>query len=522
MAFRQSDVRSKTIAFALCVLSCLLIAAPLTLADVKLPAVIGDNMVLQRHQRVPIWGMADPGERVTVTFAGQRVTAVARPDGRWILRLTALAAGGPHEMTVAGKNTIELQNILVGEVWACSGQSNMQMSVRASNNAEEEIAAADYPEMRLFTVPRVPSSERTTEIEAQWVVCTPETIPNFTAVGYFFGREVHKTLNVPVGLINTSWGGTPAESWTTRPTIETDPEFRPIADRWTQAEQNYPEQKKKHEEALAKWKEEADKAKAEGKQPPRQPWPPLFERKQYEPGSLFNGMVFPLIPYAIKGAIWYQGESNAGRAYQYRALFPAMIRDWRQEWGQGAFPFLFVQLANFLAREAEPTDSAWAELREAQSMTLDLVKTGQAVIIDIGDEKDIHPKNKQDVGLRLALNALAMAYGQDIVYSGPVYREMATQGSKIRLAFDCVGGGLVAQGGELKGFALAGEDQKFVWAEAVIEGDTVVVHSDRVPQPAAVRYAWANNPECNLYNQEGLSASPFRTDAWPGVTEGKR
>jgi len=522
LASRQSDTRSKTVPFALCMLTGLLIAAPLTFADVKLPAVIGDNMVLQRHQRVPIWGTADPGERVTVTFAGQQVSAAADRDGHWLVRLNSLAAGGPREMTVAGKNTVELQNILVGEVWACSGQSNMQWSVRASNNAEEEVAAADYPEMRLFTVPRVPSSKPTTDIEAQWVVCTPETVPNFTAVGYFFGREVHKTLNVPVGLINTSWGGTPAESWTTRPTLETDPEFRPIVDRWIQAEQSYPEQKEKHEEALAKWKEEADKAKAEGKQPPRQPGPPLFEVKQYEPGSLYNGMIFPLIPYAIKGAIWYQGESNAGRAYQYRELFPAMIRDWRREWGQGAFPFLFVQLANFMAREAEPADSAWAELREAQCMTLDLVNAGQAVIIDIGEEKDIHPKNKQDVGRRLALNALAMAYGQEIVYSGPVYRSMAVESSKIRLAFDHVGGGLVAQGGKLQGFAIAGEDRKFVWAEATIDGDTVVVHSDQVPRPVAVRYAWANNPQCNLYNQEELPASPFRTDAWPGVTEGKR
>lgn len=501
---------------------CLLAAAPLAVADVELPAVIGDNMVLQRHQRVPIWGTADPGEEVTVTFAGQRVSTTTNRDGHWILRLTALAAGGPHEMTIAGNNTIRLRNILVGEVWACSGQSNMQWSVRASNNAQEEIAAADYPMIRLLTVPRVPASEPVADIEAEWVVCGPETVPNFSAVGYFFGRDIHKELGVPVGLINTSWGGTPAESWTTRSTLEEYPDFAPILDRWNQARDNYPEQKKKHEEALAKWKEEAEKAKAEGKQPPRQPGPPLFERKQYEPSSLFNGMIAPLIPYAIKGAIWYQGESNAGRAYQYRELFSAMIRDWRREWGQGAFPFLFVQLANFRAREPEPGESDWAELREAQSMALKLPKAGQAVIIDIGEAEDIHPKNKQDVGYRLALNALAIAYGRDIVYSGPVYRSMDTDGDTIRLHFDHVGGGLVAKGGgPLKGFAIAGEDRKFVWADAVIDGDTVVVRSDQVARPVAVRYAWANNPECNLYNKDGLPASPFRTDSWPGVTEGK-
>lgn len=501
---------------------CLLAAAALAVADVELPAVIGDNMVLQRHQRVPIWGTADPGEKVTVTFAGQQVTTTAKPDGRWMLRLTALAAGGPYEMTVAGKNTTALQNVLVGEVWACSGQSNMAFSVRASNNAEEEIAAANYPQIRLLTVPRVPASEPVSDIEAEWVVCSPETVPNFSAVGYFFGRDIHKELGVPVGLINTSWGGTPAESWTTRPTLKEDPDFVPIIDRWNQARENYPEQKKKHEEALAKWKEDVEKAKAEGKQPPRQPYPPLFERKQYEPSSLYNGMIAPLIPYAIRGAIWYQGESNAGRAHQYRKLFSAMIRDWRLQWGQGAFPFLFVQLANFRAREPEPGDSAWAELREAQSMALKLPRAGQAVIIDIGDADDIHPKNKQDVGRRLALNALAIAYGRDIVYSGPTYSFMEKEDGRIRLHFDHVGGGLTAKGGgPLKGFAIAGPDRKFAWADAVIDGDTVVAGSDQVPQPVAVRYGWANNPECNLYNREGLPASPFRTDGWPGITEGK-
>ena len=301
--------------------------------------------------------------------------------------------------------------------------------------------------------------------------------------------------------------------------LESDPDFAPILKRYDDAVSRYPQARKEYEQKLAEWKQAVEKAKAEGTNPPRRPGAPFGPGSPYEPAGLYNAMIAPLIPYGIQGAIWYQGESNAGRAYQYRKLFPDMIKNWRQDWGEGQFPFLFVQLANFMKTRPEPGDSAWAELREAQLMTLSLPNTGMAVIIDIGEADDIHPKNKQDVGKRLALWALAKTYGKDIVYSGPIYKSMKVDDGKIILSFDHVGGGLIAKGDEqLKGFAIAGADRKFVWADAKIEGDTVVVSSENVSEPVAVRYAWADNPVCNLYNKEDLPASPFRTDDWPGVT----
>ena len=492
-------------------------------ATVRLPAVFSDHMVLQQGMDVPVWGWADSPGKVTVTLCGQTATALAGPDGRWRTTIKPPEAGGPYEMTVAGQNTITVKDILVGEVWICSGQSNMQMSVKGSANAEQEIAAATYPKIRLLTVPRVTGTEPQTDCQASWAACSPETVPAFSAVAYFFGRELHKARNVPIGLINTSWGGTPSEAWTSSRTVDAVPEFKPIVERFEQSAANYAKQvedwEKTKDDRLAKWKAAADKAKADGKRAPRRPGPPGDPTKSpHRPTSLYNGMIAPLVPYGTAGAIWYQGESNAGRAYQYRTIFPAMITDWRKHWGQGDFTFLFVQLANFMARGTEPEQSAWAELREAQSMTLALPKTGQAVIIDIGDAKDIHPKNKQDVGKRLALAARAIAYAEKIVYSGPAYDAMKVESGKIRLTFKHTGGGLVAKGGTLKGFAVAGADKTFVWADAEIDGQTVVVSSKDVAKPVAVRYAWANNPECNLYNQEGLPASPFRTDTWPGAT----
>ncbi len=456
-------------------------------AEVKPHQLFCDNMVIQQGIPVPVWGTAEPGEDVAVSIAGQRKTAKAGSDGRWMVRLDPLKAGGPHEMTVG---PVTIRNVLVGEVWICSGQSNMEMSVRSSANAQAEIAAADYPKIRLFTVPRRPADSPQKEVAGSWKECGPETVPGFSAVAYFFGRELHKALNAPVGLIHTSWGGTAAELWTSRRVLEADGGLKSLFEA--------------HQRRLKNYEEAARKAQAEGKQAPRKPGP--------GPAQLYNGMIAPLIPYAIAGAIWYQGESNAGRAAQYRKLFPAMIRNWREDWGQGDFPFLFVQLANYMARKQEPSESRWAELREAQLDTLSVPKTGMAVIIDVGDAKDIHPKNKQDVGRRLALAARRVAYGEDIVYSGPLYDSMKVEGSKARISFKHVGGGLVARGEKLVGFSIAGGDKAFVWAEARIEGDTVVVWSDRVEKPAAVRYAWADNPECNLYNKEGLPASPFRTD----------
>ena len=511
----------------LCMLLLILVTGlcPIARADVKLPAIIGDNMVLQRAIDVPIWGWADPGEKVTVTLGEQSKSATACDKGKWMVRLDSMKEGGPTTMTVAGKNTITLQNILIGEVWVCSGQSNMGMTVNRCNDAEEEIASANYPEIRLFSVPLLGTQVPQYDCKGKWVVCSPETIPNFTAAGYFFGWEVYKNIKMPVGLINTSWGGSSCEAWVRRDLLEADPAYAELLASFAKRCATYdPEAAKaNYEKQKARWKEAVAKAKAEGKPVPRAPRAPRDPRTgQHRPANLYNGMILPILPYAIRGAIWYQGESNAGRAYQYRDLFPKMINNWRKDWGQGDFPFYFVQLANFMAVKPEPTESAWAELREAQTMTLSYPNTGQAVIIDIGEADDIHPKNKQDVGKRLALWALVKDYGRELVYSGPMYKCMKKDGSEIALSFDHVGGGLVAKGGEpLKGFAIAGEDKKFVWADAKIEGDKVVVSSPDVADPVAVRYAWADNPICNLYNKEDLPACPFRTDEWPGVTAPK-
>jgi len=484
-------------------------------ADIRLPAIIGDNMVLQCNEEVAIWGWADPGEKVGVSVSWHRMkwAVTADGDGRWRFGMAVPEAGGPYQITLTGKNTITLKNILVGEVWVGSGQSNMEWSVREAEKAKEEIANAAYPKIRLFTVERKVADAPQEDCAGSWAECSPETVPDFSAVAYFFGRELHKQLNVPVGLIHTSWGATPAEAWTSRPMLEDNPNFEPILKRYEGFLSPAGNLRKQYEERLELWKE----AIKRGKNPPRRPKAP-FGLGYRSPSSLYNAMIAPLIPYAIRGAIWYQGEANVRRAYQYRELFPAMIQSWRHNWGRGDFPFLFVQLANFMAQKPEPGDSAWAELREAQLMTLGLPNTGMAAIIDIGEANDVHPKNKQDVGKRLALWALANTYGKKIVYCGPLYKSMERKGKNVVLHFNHIGGGLVAQGDDLKGFAIAGQDRKFVWANARIEGDTVVVSSNEVSQPVAVRYAWADNPLCNLYNKAGLPASPFRTDTWPGVT----
>ncbi len=501
----------------------ILVAAAVASADVRLPAVIGSNMVLQQGKPATIWGWAEPGEKinVSVSWLDMKWAVAADDQGNWSFQMAVPKVGGPYTMTLAGKNVVELKNVLVGEVWVCSGQSNMQMSVRSSNDADREIAAADYPNIRLFSVKRTVAAEPQKDCEGQWSACTAETIPDFSAVAYFFGRYLHKELNIPIGLIHTSWGGTPAEAWTSDEYMKSDADFEPILKRHNDAVAAYPEAMRQYKEKLAQWQQDVEKAKAEGKNPPNRPGEPYGPGNPHNPSGLYNAMIAPLVPFSIQGAIWYQGESNAGRAYQYRKLFPAMIRSWRDSWGQGEFPFLFVQLANFMAVKDQPGDSAWAELREAQTMTLAMKNTGMAVIIDIGEANDIHPKNKQDVGARLALWALANTYGRGVVHSGPLYKSHRVDGNKVILSFDHVGGGLLAKDGEpLKGFAVAGPDKKFVWAEAKIEGETVVVGSDQVAEPVAVRYAWADNPVCNFYNKEMLPASPFRTDEWPGVTAG--
>src|SRR5262245_28405004 len=477
-------------------------------ADVKLPAILSDGMVLQQGIHVPVWGWADEGESVTIEFQGQKFTTTAK-DGKWIVRLKPLKAGGPFTLTVSGKNRIELKNVLVGEVWICGGQSNMQWRLNQTDNAEPEIASAKYPMIRLFSVPRVEVDAPVTDVKAGWKECSPETAATFSAVGYYFGRDLHKARNVPIGLINNAVGGSPAESWMSAGVLTGDAEYK-------QFPADYPKRMERYEEAMAKYKEDAEKAKAENKPAPRAPGKPWM------PSGLYNGMLAPLAPYAIKGAIWYQGESNATRAYQYRRLFPTMIRDWRALWGQGDFPFMFVQLAAFGPNLQKIGESDWAELREAQLMTLSASpKTGMALAIDVGTYDDIHPRNKQPVGARLALAARAVAYGEKIVHSGPVYQSMKVEVDKVVLSFKQAGGGLEARGGELKGFIIAGEDKVWREAKAEIKGDRVIVSSPEVTKPVAVRYAWAKFPTCNLYNKEGLPATPFRTDDWPGVTQSK-
>jgi sialate O-acetylesterase len=382
--------------------------------------------------------------------------------------------------------------------------------------------ANNYPQIRQFLVGRKVIYTPMYNCSGKWQVCSAQTAGNFTAVGYFFGRELNKQLNAPVGLVHTSWGGTPAESWMSKEYLEKEPNFQPILKRFEEASVNYPALKDKYRSDMQKYNSIVPQLKAEGKPLPPKPEEPIGPNHPYSPTGLYNGMIVPILPYGIRGAIWYQGESNAWRAYQYRTLFPAMIKNWRDAWRQGDFPFLFVQLANYQAANPEPGESDWAELREAQLMTLSMPNTGMAVIIDVGEANDIHPKNKQDVGKRLALWALAKTYGKNIVYSGPIYKSMKVDGNKAVLTFDNVGTGLMAKGDSLKGFAIAGADKKFVWADAKIEGDTIVVSSDKVAAPASVRYAWAINPVCSLYNKEGLPATPFRTDTWSGITFGRR
>jgi sialate O-acetylesterase len=499
-------------------------AAP-ALADVRLPALFTDHMVLQQGQKNRVWGSADPGEDVIVTIAGQRQTAKANDKGKWQVTLDALPVGGPHTLAITGKNKLAVEDVLVGEVWICSGQSNMQWAVSQANDGDLEAKTANFPQIRLISVPQVGTQEPQDDFQGKWELCTPETAKDFSAVGYFFGRQLHQTLNVPIGLIDDAWGGSACEAWIRRDLLEKDEKYSKLMADWVQRERSYDPEKAKaaNDKQQADFREAAAKAKAEGKpvpQPPRAAPNPLTPN--HRPGNIYNGVLKPTIGYGIRGAIWYQGESNAGRAYQYRDLFPLMIQSWRDEWQQGDFPFYWVQLADFLAQKKEPADSSWAELREAQTMTMKrLPNTGEAVIIDLGEGRDIHPRNKQDVAKRLARWALARDYGlSNIEYHSPQYKSMEKQGSKIVLSFDHVGAGLYTfDTTNPVGFAIAGSDKTFVWADAKLAGnDKIEVTSDKVADPVAVRYAWADNPVCNVYSRAGLPLTPFRTDDWPGIT----
>lgn len=636
-----------------------LLLAILTFASqaiVKPARIFSPNMVLQKGIENTIWGWANKSEAVSISLNGKTVKTKADKDGKWVAKLPKMEYGGPYTLTIKGENTIVLDNVMIGEVWVCSGQSNMEFAVRRGKNAEEEIAAANYPNIRLFTVQKKISKAPVADLDkGEWTVCTPSAIRDFSAVAYFFGREIHQKLNVAVGLINDSWGGTVAETWTSSETIKNDPDLKAKLEELRQFDFDKRETVIKEKvNALLGTPPTKDNGLQLGYEKERfddTGWktiesPGYWElqgyigldgiawmrksfkltREQAESGALlslakiddtdvcwvngnevgksmsvgderlykvpasvlkegnnvialkvtdtggdggifgnpedvcvitgdskisltgswkikfteifafnlnlgpndfptllFNGMINPIVPFGIRGAIWYQGEANAYRAKQYQRIFPNLITDWRARWNQGDFPFYWVQLANYMNPANQPSESTWAELREAQSMTLKLPNTGMASAIDIGDTKDIHPKNKQDVGKRLALNALKLTYGKELVCTGPTFQNMKTDGSKVIVTFSNTGSGLKVNNkyGYINGFAVAGNDRKFHWAKAIqLDKTSVAIYSEEVKNPVAVRYGWADNPDdLNLYNSESLPANPFRTDTWPGITQ---
>ena len=636
--------------------------------------MFSDNMVLQQQTDAPIWGESKPGKKVEIvtSWNGEKYTAEADSLGKWNVKVKTPAAGGPYSIIISDGKPVMLKNVMIGEVWLCSGQSNMEMQVegwgKVMNYEQEKVEADNYPNIRFLLIKQSTAAQPVDSISAAdggWQVCSAQSVANFSAAAYFFGRDLHKYRNVPVGLIDTSWGGTCIETWTSKEALSAVPDLHERLKVLDGLPVTSAGRQQRFEDELAQWGRQTEKADegfsdsvpvwaspdfddsgwekmnipgwmqeqglknfngvawfrktidipskwngkeltlslgqvddndftyfngvlighSEGWLAPRtykipkklvkkgkavitvrvidtggtggiggkeeqlfirrsesdaislagkwryraslnvKDFPPLPVNTANDPNIptfLFNAMLHPLIPYAIKGAIWYQGEANAAQAYLYRELLPLMITDWRNRWGYD-FPFYTVQLANFMARQENPSESAWAELREAQALSLHLANTGLAVAVDIGDANDIHPKNKQEVGRRLALAARAQTYGEDIPYSGPLYKNYRVEGNKIRISFEHADGGLKAKGdGKLEGFAIAGPDHRFHWADAVIEGNTVVVSSPEVDYPVAVRYAWADNPACNLYNAAGLPASPFRTDDWKGVTRGEK
>lgn len=529
-------------------------------ASVRMPAIFGSHMVLQEDATLPVWGWANAGEKVTVQFRDQKQSTVAAADGAWRVELKPVTPDEqPGTLTVAGdKDSLTFTDVLVGDVWVASGQSNMEFGIQTDSRGADAIATATDSAIRFFFVPWATALSPQPDIRpgnppsplnGKWLVCSPEIMKTnwgwhgCTAVGYYFIRDIRALTHHPVALIATYKGGTPAQAWTSVGGLEQEPALahyvtnhQALVDNLDKAKAAYQKAQADFQLRLKEWRAKVQEATNAGKALPAgtEPRAPLGpDGGPGAPANLFNAMVSPLVPYAIKGVIWYQGEGNANNfdeAAEYRTLFPAMIRDWRQQWHQGDFPFLFVQLPNMNHRVAVPSEGRWPWVRDAQLRTLELPKTGMAVTIDVGDADNLHPTDKLYVGKRLALAARHVAYGQDLVYSGPLYDSMKVEGGKIRISFTQLGKGLTigvppantngfvaSPASELKGFALAGSDQKFVWAQAVINGDTVVVSSDKVADPVAVRYDWQQNPPGNLYNREGLPASPFRTDSWPPV-----
>jgi sialate O-acetylesterase len=535
-------------------------------ADVKLPAIFGDHMVLQQDGKIPVWGTAASGENVKVTVGTSEGQATADADGHWRVDLPALPTNATGlTMTVAGKNTVTFQDVLVGEVWLASGQSNMELHLGELKgrpnvvNMDDIIAQAANPQIRLFVVDHQPGIIPKTDVQGTWKVCTPESASAFSAVGYFFGKDLQDALKRPVGLIGSYWGGTPIQTWTSYDALKADKLTATQTDGLEKRKSDFPKdaaaqtalladyhakvddwQKNidaPYQDVIRKWQKDVETAKAAGQPEPPRPnesanRPQSPDGEGGEPTTLFNGMINPLIPYAIKGAIWYQGESNAGGwGDGYDTMLASMITDWRTRWNEGDFTFLIVQIANIDNRYPMPTDSGWAGVRGGEAkVSQTLPKTGLATAVDLGEAHNIHPVDKFDVGKRLAAEAERIAYGQNIVSSGPVFSGMTVEGNKARIKFKDIGSGLVIGKSprdpkdfplpsttEIVGFAIAGDDKKWSWAKAVINGNDVVVSSDQVPNPTAVRYGWAQNPEINLYNKDGYPAIPFRTDDWPFV-----
>jgi len=489
--------------------------------DVKPASVFTDHMVLQRNKAVPVWGEAAPGEKVIVKFAGQTRRAKADNNGSWRVQLKPLAMNKtPQSMEFSGTNTVTLSDILVGDVWICSGQSNMKFGLKGTTESEQIIANSQHSNLRLLSIPLRVQTEPASSFKAAWAPSSPKTTPNFTAVGYLFGQRIHKETDIPIGLIMCAQGSTSVECWVSNQTLQSS-QFSPTVKLWKEVEANWGDSsvREKHLHKSLKGDTSAIPSNA----------------RTY-PGGCYNGMLAPLFPFAFKGVVWYQGEANMDRGHQYRSLFPAMVAEWRKRFEQDDFKFYQVQLPDLRKSQATPGDSAIAELREAQTLSAqnDLF-IEVAVIIDTNQDGNVHPKNKQLPGERLAQIALAQDYGRDIEYSGPTFLQLKTEGQSIRLSFNHIGGGLLsakrvgdadlntkATNAPLNNFALAGEDRIFHWAQATIEGDQVILRCDAVGKPVAVRYAWADNPaDCNFYNQAGLPATPFRTDDWPCISEGK-
>lgn len=502
-------------------------------AQVQPSSLFTNHMVLQRDIAIPVWGKASPGERVTVRIHGKR-RAHTRADaqGHFMVKLPKMKAGGPYTMTVSGRNnSVRLHDVYVGDVWLCSGQSNMDMTVAREDrywcgvlNEAEEVANAHFPLIRVFDVPFYPTNQVQTNVQGKWVVCSPQTVGGFSAVAYFFAREIYQRYKVPIGLITSAYGASTAQTWISREALEANPSLRNllddyhakmrefIADSAALMEKHRTDMKRHATQTAAARAAAGDVNASPRIRAPRNPNPEL---NQHHPYVCFNGMIAPLIPYGIRGFLWYQGESNGPTAHQYREIMETLIADWRTRWGLGNIPFLYVQLANYGKPMEKPVEhSAMMTVREAQGQNLSIPNTAMVVAIENAKDNpmDIHPKNKQDIGRWLALAAKAKAYGENVVYSGPMFRNYRIEGMAIRLFFDHAGSGLVAKNGELTGFAIRGDDGEWHWANARIESTTVLVWSPLVEKPVAVRYAWGTNPPASLHNREGLWAPHFRTD----------